>query len=428
MSRIVLAVGVAGLGVLGWFALEQYSVPTIEVPVASRYVEGLAADPTDAVDVVDLEAATVPRRLQRGQTLDGVFESLGVIPQERLELIQLVSTKVDVRRLRPGNVYQPYFDGGRLTRFDLEVDGRGELRLLGGLDRWSSSYREYERSSQLMAVRGRLDGGFEQAVRDAGGEAALAYKIAKVFQWDLDFSRDLRLGDEFEVVYERVYLDGQYRGLGEVVAAVYRGGERELRAYRYGEEGGYYDADGRPLEKMFLRSPMEYSRVTSRFTRRRYHPVLKRYRPHYGVDYGAPTGTPVRVTATGTVISAGWNGGAGRMVKVRHPNDYETAYLHLSGYASGVRSGARVRQGDVLGYVGSSGLATGPHLDYRVKHHGRWIDPQTLDNLPADPIPLEQHDQFQVWRQLVDQALSSGEVDTRLATAFTPTSSIEPAG
>lgn len=399
----------------------------IEVPVASRYVEDLAADPADAVDVADLEAATVPRRLQRGQTLDGVFESLGVVPQERLELIQLVSSKVDVRRLRPGNVYQPYFDGGRLTRFDLEVDGRGELRLLGGLDRWSSSYREYERSSQLMAVRGRLDGGFEQAVRDAGGEAALAYKIAKVFQWDLDFNRDLRLGDEFEAVYERVYLDGQYRGLGEVVAAVYRGGQRELRAYRYGEEGGYYDAGGRPLEKMFLRSPMEYSRVTSRFSRRRYHPVLKRYRPHYGVDYGAPTGTPARVTATGTVISAGWNGGAGRMVKVRHPNDYETAYLHLSGYASGVRAGARVRQGDVIGYVGSSGLATGPHLDYRVKHHGRWIDPQTLDNLPADPIPLEQHDQFQVWRQLVDQALSSGEVDTRLATAFTPTSSIEPA-
>lgn len=427
VSRIVLAVGVAGLGVLGWFALEQYSIPTIEVPVSSRWVDGLAAHPDDAVSIDDLEAAAVPRKLEPGETLDGVFEALGVAAGERLELIELVSSKVDVRRLRAGNVYQPYFDGGRLTRFDLEVDGRGELRLMGGFDRWSSSYREYERASELMAVRGHLAGSFERAIEEAGAESALAYKVAEVFQWDLDFSRDLRLGDEFEVVYERVYLDGQYRGLGDVVAAVYRGGERELRAYRYGEDGGYYDADGRPLEKMFLRSPMKYSRVTSRFSRRRYHPVLKRYRPHYGVDYGAPTGTAVLVTATGTVISAGWNGGAGRMIKVRHPNDYETAYLHLSGYAKGMRSGARVRQGDVIGYVGSSGLATGPHLDYRVKHDGKWIDPQTLDNLPADPIPLQRQPQFQAWRQLVDDALTSGEVDTRLAAAFTPTSSIEPA-
>lgn len=427
LSRIVLAVAAAGLAVLGWIAYEQYSIPTIEVPVASRYVDGLDIHPDDAVPIDDLEAAALPRALERGQTLDGVFESLGVEPAERLQLIELVSSRVDVRRLRPGNVYQPYFDGNRLTRFDLEVDGQGELKLLGGLDRWSSSYRAYERSSQLMAVRGRLDSSFEQAVTETGAEPALAYKIAKVFQWDIDFSRDLRVGDEFEVVYERVYLDGQYRGLGDVIAAVYRGGNREVRGYRYGEDGGYYDAEGRPLKKMFLRSPMEYSRVTSRFSRRRFHPVLKRYRPHYGVDYGAPTGTPVRVTATGTVLSAGRNGGAGRMIKVRHPSNYETAYLHLSGYARGIRAGARVSQGEVIGYVGSSGLATGPHLDYRVKHRGRWIDPQTLDNIPADPIPLEQQGQFQGWRQLVDRALASGEVDTRLATAFTPTSSIEPA-
>ncbi len=427
LSRPLLAVCVVGLAVLGWVALRYEPPRRVEATQVRRYVQGLPVSPADAVPETVLEAAPAPYFLQDGETLDGVFESLGVASEDRVQLVELASSKVNVRRLRPGNVYQPYFDRGQLTRFDLEVDGQGELTLHGGPGRWSSSYREYERSSQLMAVKGRLDSSFEGAMREAGAEATLAYKVAEVFQWDLDFNRDLRTGDEFEVIYERDYLDGQYRGLGNVVAAVYRGGKRELRAYRYGEEGGYYDAEGRPLEKMFLRSPMKYSRVTSRFSRRRFHPVLKRYRPHYGVDYGAPTGTPVHATATGTVISAGRNGGAGRMIKLRHPNDFQTAYLHLSGYARGVRAGARVSQGQVIGYVGSSGLATGPHLDYRVQHKGKWIDPMTINNQPADPIPIEQVDQFLVWRGVVDEALRSGQVDAQLMAAFTPTSPVEPA-
>ena len=427
LSRTLLAASVVGLVALGWMALRPSFTPRVEVAQVQRYSDGLPVAAADAVPAAILAATPAPYFLQDGETLDGVFESLGVASEDRLQLVELASSKVNVRRLRPGNVYQPYFDSGRMTRFDLEVDGQGELTLQGGPGRWSSSYRAYERSSQLMAVKGRLDSSFEGAMREAGAEATLAYKVAEVFQWDLDFNRDLRTGDEFEVVYERDYLDGQYRGLGDVVAAVYRGGNRELRAYRYGEDGGYYDPEGRPLEKMFLRSPMKYSRVTSRFSRRRFHPVLKRYRPHYGVDYGAPTGTPVHATATGTVISAGRNGGAGRMIKLRHPNDYQTAYLHLSGYARGVRAGARISQGQVIGYVGSSGLATGPHLDYRVQHRGKWIDPMSLNNLPADPIPMEQVDQFLVWRGLVDEALSSGQVDSQLLAAFTPSSTVEPA-
>lgn len=427
LLRIALCAGVAGLAVLGWVALDRSKVPSLETQVAQRYSPAFAAASDDRVPPGVLTASLIPYRLQDGQTLDGVLDSLGVPPEERLRLIEIAGERVDLRRLRPGNLYRPYFHDDLLTRFDLAVEDRGELKISRAADGWTGAYREFERDSQLAAVRGRLEDSFERAVRESGAEPQLAYKIAKVFQWDLDFNRDLRVGDEFEVIYERVYLDGQYSGLGDVVAAVYRGGNRELRGYRYGEDGDYYDAGGRPLKKMFLRSPMEYSRVTSRFSRRRFHPVLKRYRPHYGVDYGAPTGTPVRVTATGTVTMASWNGGAGRMVKVRHPNSYQTAYLHLSRFARGVTPGARVQQGEVIGYVGSSGLATGPHLDYRVEHRGRWIDPQSLDNMPADPIPMEHLAQFEVWRDLVDQALTRGEVDAQLAAAFTPTSSIESA-
>ena len=218
----------------------------------------------------------------------------------------------------------------------------------------------------------------------------LAILMSEVLQWDLDFTRDLRLGDRFRVAFETVYLDGSYESLGGISGLIYDNDGRRLEAYRFGDDGGYYDPEGRPLRKMFLRSPMRYSRVTSRFSHRRFHPVLKSYRPHYGVDYGAPVGTPVRSTAGGRVAFAGWDRGGGNTVKVRHPNGYLTAYLHLSRFAKGITPGRRVGQGEVIGYVGSTGLASGPHLDYRVQRSGRWIDPLSLKSEPAEPVPEEQ--------------------------------------
>jgi murein DD-endopeptidase MepM/ murein hydrolase activator NlpD len=183
-----------------------------------------------------------------------------------------------------------------------------------------------------------------------------------------------------------------------VFAAVYDNHGRLHEAYRYGDSGIYYDGEGRPMRKMFLRSPLRYSRITSMFSRRRFHPVLREYRPHYGVDYGAPVGTPVQVTANGTVTFAGWDRGGGKVVKVQHPGGYVTAYLHLSRFASGIRRGARVRQGDIVAYTGATGLASGPHLDYRVKYRDRWIDPLTLKSVRDEPIPTSRLAAFRSWR------------------------------
>jgi len=185
-------------------------------------------------------------------------------------------------------------------------------------------------------------------------------------------------------------------------------------AYRFGDPPGYYDGEGRPVRKLFLRSPLRYSRVTSGFSQRRFHPVLKRYRPHYGVDYGAPTGTPVRATGSGTVVFAGWDGGGGRTVKVRHPNGYLTAYLHLSRFAAGIRNGRRVSQGDTIGHVGSTGLASGPHLDYRVQRNGRWVNPLAMKVEPAPPIPDDQLAGFVARRDVLRRALIDGELETPL--------------
>ncbi len=251
--------------------------------------------------------------------------------------------------------------------------------------------------------------------------------MADVLQWDLDFNRDLRLGDRFEVLFERILLDGEFHKVGSILALSYDNGSRTLEAYKFGGKGGHYDGEGRPLRKLFLRSPLRYSRVTSGFSSRRFHPVLKRYRPHYGVDYGAPVGTPVRVTGNGVVRFAGWDSGGGKTVEVRHPNGYLTAYLHLSRFAQGVRPGARVVQGEVIGYVGSTGLSTGPHLDYRMQRNGRWINPQAFKSEPAPPIAPQELSRFEAVRDGYRQALASGEpVDEILRSSQRQIAHLDP--
>ncbi len=344
----------------------------------------------------------IPYAFRPGETLASVLADLGLSRQQGYRAAQAAAELTDLRKLRAGDGYVAFYLGDELAAVHLAIrnDGRLEIRRDG--DAWNASFRAYDRTVELRAVRGVLAGSLEASIRHAGGDGGAAYRMADVLQWDMDFNRDLREGDHFEILYERVYLDGEFHDLGAVLALSYESGSRRLTAYRFGDANAYYDADGRPLQKMFLRSPMRYSRVTSKFTNRRLHPVLKTYRSHYGVDYGAPAGTPVRATANGVVASASWDDGGGRTVKVRHPNGYLTAYLHLSGYAEGIRSGTRVSQGQVVGYVGSSGLATGAHLDYRVQLAGRWIDPLALKNEPAPPIGESELPSFFAWKASLD--------------------------
>jgi len=362
------------------------------------------ASPSPADDAATDRAPDRVDRLRSGQTLGGVFAALGLDGLQAHEAAIASSRFVDLRQLRPGAEYSAYFDGDTLERFELEIEGKGVLTLRSQSDGWQSDFRACQRETRVRSVRGTLEGALEASIVRAGGRGELAYAMADALQWDLDFTRDLRNGDRFATLFEEVWLDGEYHGVGDVLALTYDRGGKELQVFRFGDRGGFYDAEGRPLIKMFLRSPLPYSRVTSRFSNRRFHPVLKTFRPHYGVDYGAPVGTPVRVTASGTVISAGWDGGGGKTVKVRHPNGYMTAYLHLSKFAAGLHAGDRVAQGEVIGYVGATGLASGPHLDYRVQQNGRWIDPLSIRSVPGDPLSKLELAEFRAER---DQMLAS---------------------
>jgi murein DD-endopeptidase MepM/ murein hydrolase activator NlpD len=416
-SFVLLVATIAGF--LHWQTrrLEAANTSFTPLRVPPRYRPAAALIPAFTRDGIPRDVPlALPRRLRAGETLGEVLVDQGLDPAAAELAIRAAAEHVDLRKLQPGERYIPSFDrDGALASLSLRVEGRGALELMRAADGWNSEWRPFVESRALRAAAGTLESSLEAAMRDAGAPAAVAYRMADVLQWDVDFNKDLQRGDTFAAVYEEVRLDQRYHDVGVVRAVVLENGGRRLEAYRFGD--GYYDADGRPLQKLFLRSPLPYTRVTSSFSHRRYHPVLKSYRPHYGVDYGAPMGTPVRATAAGVVVLAGWDGGGGRTVKLRHPDAFLTAYLHLSRFAAGVKPGARVAQGDVIGYVGASGLATGPHLDYRVQHRGRWVDPTEMREQPAEPIAAAEMATFLEARDQLREGLASGAFVERESAA-----------
>ncbi len=411
--------------------LDAYSRSPYPLPPTPRFNPRVTL-PNETSAWIDQARVPVEFKLLRGETVAEVFVKLGLEGGELHAATAALADKVDLRSLRAGNPYSAYFNpDSTLASFEMTLAGSGRVQMARQGDRWQSHWRPFERRIETRSVQGTLAGSLEESIREAGGPPTLAYRLADVFQWDLDFTKDLRKGDRFEVLYQEVRLDGEFHEVGSVFAAVYDNHGRLHEAYRYGDAGVYYDGEGRPMRKMFLRSPLRYSRITSQFSRRRFHPVLKEYRPHYGVDYGAPVGTPVQVTANGVVTFAGWDRGGGKVVKVQHPGGYLTAYLHLSRFGGGIRRGARVRQGDIIAYTGATGLASGPHLDYRVKHHERWIDPLTLKGVRDEPIPSSRLASFRAWRDELRTGLRDGvvmpdlrvpgfESETRYATRSAP--------
>ena len=317
----------------------------------------------------------------------------------------------DPRALQIGHPYKlVYGSDDRFRRFEYHVDEDRYLQVVSrpeSADGFEAVLVDYDKELEYAALRGAIDrenNSLTAAMDAGGGSIRLAMSMAEVFAGEIDFNSELQPGDRFALFYERFVRDGVHVTYGDVLAASFHNDGRDLTAYRYevpGEEPAYYDAAGRSLKRQFLKSPLPFEpRITSRFSYRRLHPVLGTHRAHLGVDYGAPTGTRVVAVAGGRVVSAGRSGGSGNMVRLRHTNGYETYYLHLSRFARGIRSGVRVMQGQVIGYVGSTGLATGPHLDYRIRKNGTFVNPlvEIRNTPPGDPVPPDQMPAFHALR------------------------------
>lgn len=314
-------------------------------------------------------------------------------------LVSSIASAIDVRRLRAG---QPYsldrLLDGRVRRFEYEIDADKRLLVerasFEGAPRFLASVERIPKQTTVVAIEGDINretNSLTAAIDKAGERIELALGMADVFSGEIDFNSDLQPGDHFRVLVERHTREGKLSGYGAILAAEFVNDSRRLRAVRFTPDGGapaYYDENGRSLKRFFLKSPLKFEpRITSRFSSSRKHPILGYARAHNGVDYYAPAGAPVGAVAPGVVTLAGWTGGGGRTVKVRHPNGYETEYLHLS--AITVRAGARVGQGDLVGRVGKTGLATGVHLHYGLKKNGYYVNPviEHRNMPPGDPVP-----------------------------------------
>jgi len=246
--------------------------------------------------------------------------------------------------------------------------------------------------TRLVKVVGEISSSLFEAMDAAGEQDPLTIAFAEILAWEIDFYKDVREGDRFKVVVEKIYKGDQFIQYGAIHAVEYQRGEKIIRGIRY--KDGYYNEKGISLKKAFLKAPLKFSRISSRFSRARVHPILGGVRPHYGIDYAAPSGTPIWAVADGAVASCGWNSGFGNQVILRHTNGYTTCYGHLSAFGSGIRKGTRVKQRQVIGYVGSTGLSTGPHLDYRLLKDGQFRNPLRESFIPGDPIEKKEMEAF----------------------------------
>lgn len=326
--------------------------------------------------------------LYPGETLAQLLRRLGLAEDEIGQWLSRAAAALDLRRLpawTPVLCHRLWGVDVHELRLTL---GRQELVVAKTGGELTATLKDRPVRESVVVKGGPIASSLFATVDSLGEGDGLAIAVAEVFAWQVDFHRDLQPGDTLKVVFVRQECEDQLLGYGPVLAATLTNRGKEYRAFRFVHNGkaGYYDELGRPLKRQFLRSPLPYSRVTSGFSLSRRHPILGRRLPHFGVDYAAPEGTPVRVTADGVVSFVGWKGGGGKTVEVRHAGGYVTAYLHLSRFCPGLAVGRRVSQGDVIGYVGSTGLATGPHLDYRVTQHGHYLNPSRIGSDPGPPL------------------------------------------
>lgn len=245
---------------------------------------------------------------------------------------------------------------------------------------------------ELVRVSGEIRCSLYEAMKEAGEQDLLTLSYADILAWEIDFYQDLREGDRFQLLVEKLYRGKEFVQYGPILALEYRSGDRVIRGFRYKNE--YYNEQGFALRKPFLKAPLRFDRISSRFSHARRHPILGGVRPHYAVDYAAPEGTPVWAVADGRVVFAGWKGGYGKLVILQHRNGYQTYYGHLSRFGPGIREGKRVSQKEIIGYVGSTGLATGPHLDYRLSKDGKFLNPLKAMFPPGTPIKKEELSEF----------------------------------
>ena len=341
-------------------------------------------------------------------------------PQEIHRLSQASQEVFPLSRICAGQAFKICLADGEFERFEYDIDDEEQLFISRDGDSFAIERKPIPYTVTTATVSGVIETSLFEAVTASGESDVLAMNLAEIFGWDIDFILDIRQGDSFQVLVEKRFREGEPAGYGRILAAEFTNQGETFNAvlFQDGERApDYYSLDGRSLRKAFLKAPLSFSRISSGFTMRRFHPIAKTWRAHPAIDYAAPTGTPIKTVGDGVVSEKGYTRGNGNYVKIRHNNGYETLYLHMKGFAKGVRNGGRVKQGQVIGYVGSTGLATGPHLCFRMRKHGAPVNPQKVKAPSVAPVSAENLDKF----RLHAEALLAQLEDRQVQIAQEPT-------
>ena len=331
-------------------------------------------------------------KIERNEFLGGILQNFRVSGNQLSELFSQMTEVFDIRKMRAGKPYKAFLDpsDSSLAYFVYEHNPEQFLRICFEGDTAYSEMVDQPVSYCYEVGGGLIYSSLYETIEDIGGDATLAWKLSKIYDWSVDFFR-LQKGDSFRVIYEKKVVGGKEIGTGRILAAEFGHGGKVYQSYLYNSDKAeqYYDEFGASMKRRYLKAPLDYTRISSRFTRRRFHPVQKRYKAHLGVDYAAPRGTPIRSVGNGTVIAAAYSKYNGNYVKIRHTHSQATQYLHMTRIASGIKKGVHVDQGQIIGTVGSTGLATGPHLCFRFWENGVQINPLSVQAPPAEPLSEE---------------------------------------
>lgn len=420
--RLPHVVAIAVLGLTGVAAFGIAPDSTLDLPPLHTVERPLALP-----ELVPVDAAEAPywreERVQRGDTIGSLLARAGVDDPRAMNFLRTDAAARPLYQLRPGQpVRVALGEDGRLDALRFVTPQGALLAIERAADGFGARIDVAGEAVRLALKSGVIASSLFGAADAINLPDAVTVALAELFGGDIDFLQDLRRGDRFSVLYETRYVEGEPVGTGRIVAAQFENRGTRFTAFHWQDADGrdaWYTEDGRITRKAFLRSPMEFSRITSGFTLARLHPIFQTLRAHKGVDYAAPTGTPVRATADGVVASVGVQGGYGNTIVLRHQGAHSTLYAHLSRFAPALRNGARVRQGDVIGYVGATGWATGPHLHYEFRVNDEARNPLTVAMPVAGPLPAETRAAFLAHVQpLVQQLALARELatPTRVAT------------
>lgn len=326
--------------------------------------------------------------VQPGDTLDSLFRSTRLSTVDLAGILQLDEARKYLRVLRPGDVLHVRHDRGAILELDRELDIRSKLEIQRTDDGFQAAVVELPLEHRLVTIGGKISSSLFEAAQQSRVSEKLIMNMAQIFEYDIDFVRDIGAGDEFALVYEELWRDGTKLGEGDVLAAEFVNRGARYTAIRYDDGDGratYYTHDGQPMRKAFVRAPLSFTRISSGFNPRRRHPILNTIRAHQGVDYSAPKGTPVKASGDGKIIFRGWKGGYGNTIILQHGDNVTTLYGHLSRFGNRTY-GSRVKQGDVIGFVGATGLATAAHLHYEYRKNGVHLNPRTVILPNAEPL------------------------------------------